>query len=113
VSVVPESERHDVAGYYKRKLFGDDQTERKRFAKEWMVYESSILKLDYRPEKIESELKDFAAESLAYLEAHYILNNCFIEENFIIPIIDKRGSIATRRIKRRTITDEFKHRFSH
>lgn len=93
ISIVPEDERHDVAGYYKRMLFGSDETTRKKFAKEWMIYESSILKLDYRPEKIESELKEFADESLAYLEAHYILNDCFIEENFIINNADKLKDI--------------------
>ena len=93
ISTVPESERHDVSGYYKRMLFGDDELVRKKFAKEWMMYESSILKLDFRPEKIESDLKDFASESLAYLEAHYILNNCFIDENYIINNIEKLSSI--------------------
>ncbi len=83
-SMVPEDSSQGVSEYYKKMLTGGNESERKKFAKEWMVYESSILSLDYRPEKVESELKDFAAESLAYLEAHYLLNGCFLEENYIL-----------------------------
>jgi proline iminopeptidase len=83
-ALVPLDKRHNVSAYYKAMMNSKDHDERKRFAKEWMMYESSILKLDYQPESVERNLVNFASESLAYLEAHYILNNCFIEENFII-----------------------------
>ncbi len=84
IAPVPESERKNVSEYYRRKMTGKDEAERRRFAREWIAYESSILKLDYVPANIDRSLKDFASESLAYLEAHYILNSCFIEENYII-----------------------------
>lgn len=93
VSHVPEGKRAHTSEYYKHMMFGPDEAKRKHFAKEWMLYESSILKLDYEPAKVERSLKDFAAESLAYLEAHYILNNCFIEENYILRRVKKLANI--------------------
>lgn len=89
------SESADISEVYKRKMFGKDEAERKKFAREWMMYESSIAKLDYVPSSVERNLKDFASESLAYLEAHYILNDCFIEENHIIKNAAKLKRIQT------------------
>ena len=74
----------DVGEFYKAKMNSADDTERRHFAKLWMMYESSILKLDYVPANIERDLANFASESLAYLEAHFILNHCFIPENYIL-----------------------------
>jgi proline iminopeptidase len=92
-SLVPADKQQNVGDYYKTKMNSDDQAERKRFAKEWMMYESSMVKLDYVPESVEKNLAEFASESLAYLEAHYILNNCFIEENYIINNAKKLASL--------------------
>jgi proline iminopeptidase len=95
ISPVPESQRDNAGAYYKKAMASADPAARKRFAHEWMVYESSILKLDYMPSKIEKELRDFASESLAYLEAHYILNDCFIAENHILKNAHKLKAIKT------------------
>lgn len=45
--------------------------------------------------RVERELKDFALESPAYLEAHYILNDCFIPENHILENAGKLKDIRT------------------
>lgn len=92
-SLVPNASGKSISEHYRTMMASDDADERKRFAKEWMMYESSILKLDYVPANIERELADFASESLAYLEAHYILNDCFIDENYIIDNADKLNDI--------------------
>jgi proline iminopeptidase len=84
IANVPRHEQGNVGEYYKQMMNSKDESERDQFAREWMVYESSILKLDYVPANIERSLNDFASESLAYLEAHYILNDCFIDEDYII-----------------------------
>ncbi|HSH31277.1 MAG TPA: prolyl aminopeptidase [Candidatus Saccharimonadales bacterium] len=94
-AIVPENERTNISQYYKSQMFGQNDDAKKRFAKEWMVYESSILKLDYVPANVERELKDFASESLAYLEAHYILQDCFIEEDYILKHAGKLKNIPT------------------
>ena len=83
-SIVPTEKRGDIAGYYREMMLGDDKKAREKFVKAWAMYESSLVRLDYVPETVEGDLKDFSFESLAVLEAHYILNNCFIEEDYII-----------------------------
>jgi proline iminopeptidase len=92
----PDTDDKNVSDYFKEKMLQNPNTdEKKKFAREWMIFESSLLKLDYVPESVERELKDFASESLAYLEAHYILNNSFIDENYILDNIDKIKEIPT------------------
>jgi len=94
-SLVPEKEQANIAEYYRKKMASADPAERQKFAKEWMVYEGSILQLDYVPGKAESSLFDMASESLSYLEAHYITNNCFISENYILDNATKIKHIET------------------
>jgi proline iminopeptidase len=83
----------NIADYYQAKMSDSDQEQRRAFAKRWMMYESSLLSLDYVPAAIERNLADFAAESLAYLEAHYLLNGCFIPENYILDNASKLGAL--------------------
>lgn len=92
VSFVPEEE--EPANYYKKMMLesGNEQN-RKKFAKEWLTYESSTAKLDFIPSRVDAQAKDFASDSLSYLEAHYIFNDCFIEENYIIKNVDKLKDI--------------------
>ena len=94
-SLVPADKQDDVGGYYKKVLEGENKEERKRFAREWMIYESSILKIDFTPNTVEADVENFASESIAYLEAHYILNDCFIEEDYIIKNANKLSGIKT------------------
>lgn len=72
-----------------------DSASGKRLAKGWMIYEASIVKLDYSPLDVERKLGEFASESLAYLEAHYLLNGCFIDENYILDNADAIKHIDT------------------
>jgi proline iminopeptidase len=93
-AMVPAQHKQNVSQYYKKMMgSGSSVNDRRRFAKEWMIYESSILKLDYVPDNIERSIAAFASESLAFLEAHYLLNNCFIDENFILDNISKLSTI--------------------
>jgi proline iminopeptidase len=94
-SVVPKKARSKTAEYYQEMMQKAPEAERKKFAREWMMYESSTLRMDYVPAFVERNLKDFASESLAYLEAHYILNNCFIDEDYILSNTHKIQHIPT------------------
>jgi proline iminopeptidase len=84
LSHVPKAEQTAPAEYYKKMMQSTDEATRNKFAKEWMLYESSTLKLDYFPANLERELSKNMSASLAFLESHYILNDCFIEENYIL-----------------------------
>lgn len=84
IAHIPKEYQENPADYYKQMLAGNDSEVRHTFAMEWMLYESSILKLDYVPAKVEENITSFASESLAFLEAYYLLNGCFIDENYIL-----------------------------
>ncbi|HSX53628.1 MAG TPA: prolyl aminopeptidase [Patescibacteria group bacterium] len=94
-SPVPKAQQANIGAYYSKMMESKNKSDRQRFVREWMLYESSIAKLDYVPSSVEKDVKDFASESLAYLEAHYILNNCFIEENYILKNASKLRNIPT------------------
>lgn len=91
--LVPDPQRSQVGQYYRDVMQSGNAEQRRQFAKQWMIYESSLLRLDYQPHSIERSLADFASESLAYLEAHYLLNRCFIPENYILENASKLGRV--------------------
>lgn len=82
------------AEYYLKQMLTADQVTSDKYAYEWAYYEMSF----YTIRKIsgtEEILNTFSYKSLAILEAHYIANNCFIPENFILENIDKIKNIKT------------------
>jgi proline iminopeptidase len=91
--MVPRDAGIKVSEYYRKKLLSDDRSEQQKFANEWALYETSIMKLDYVPANIERAVSDVPSQSLALLEAHYLLNHCFIEDNYILENVDKLASL--------------------
>jgi proline iminopeptidase len=83
-SIVPKDAGVTVSEYYRKQMSGEDKEKSQKFANEWARYETSIMKLDYVPANIERAMKGFSSRSLAYLEAHYLLNHCFIEDDYIL-----------------------------
>ncbi|WP_150468427.1 prolyl aminopeptidase [Francisella sp. SYW-9] len=81
----PIHEKLDIKPHFLQELLSSkNEDQKKRFAREWLVYESSLFQLDFTGKNLESELEDFASESVVFLEAHYILNKCFLKENYIL-----------------------------
>jgi proline iminopeptidase len=93
-SLVPD-DNVSVGEYYKKMMFGKDEKLRKKYAKAWMLYESSIVPMDYQPKRTKRELSKFSSESLAYLEAHYILNGSFMDDNWILENVHKIKNVET------------------
>lgn len=75
-------------------LFQSNQASKKVAAlKSWFDWEGYISRL-IAPNVIMSDLStDKQIKSLALLECHYLLNNCFIEQNYILNNISKIGDI--------------------
>lgn len=84
VSHVPIKERKSVEKYYLKQMLSEDEQIKEKYTFEWAYYEMSILKLKMSHQKILKELKHFSYKSLSPLEAHYIVNSCFIPENYIL-----------------------------
>ncbi len=90
--LVPEGK--NPVSFYLEKMLSDDKEISDKYAYEWAYYELSF----YTINKIEDPaelLKGFSYKSMAILEAHYINNRCFMEEDFIMKNIDKIAHIKT------------------
>lgn len=84
VAQVPAIHRQDIAGYYLDRMKNGGNLVRRTLAYEWAWYEISIFEREISDEAIAAVLDTLPFESLAILEAHYIGNRCFLEENYIL-----------------------------
>ncbi len=91
-SLVPQGE-HPVKYYLKQMLSADKKISDK-YAYEWAYYEMSFYTIHKIANPAEI-LETFSYKSLAILEAHFIANNCFLPEDFIMNNIDKIKDIKT------------------
>jgi len=83
--MVPKNRRQNLVKFYFDQMISGDPKIREKYAYEYGIYEDSIVHLNYDPQKIERTLKKAKYyHSLSPLEAHYILNNCFIPEGYIL-----------------------------
>lgn len=85
VSQVPKEHAADPLPYYYKRMTSGTRKGREHFAYEWARYEMSALHL--RPlseEALDAEIKSMSYVSLGIMEAHYITNGCFIDEDYIV-----------------------------
>jgi len=75
--MIPEAERHDLIGAYHRRLFGEDEGERVRFARAWAGWESALAVLD--PGEARGHPSAGYALAFARLENHYFSNGGFLD----------------------------------
>lgn len=81
---IPENERHDMIAAYYRRLTGSNELAEMGAAKAWSLWEAHCSTLRPCHEVIEDFSDPHKALSLARIEAHYFVNDVFIEENQII-----------------------------
>jgi proline iminopeptidase len=84
VSQVPDERRGDLAGYYLEQMQSPDEDVRERFCFEWGQYELSLIKLDAASVDVGEMLEHYNYRSLAPLEAHYVVNRCFLPDRYIL-----------------------------
>lgn len=81
---IAESERSDMVKAYYQRLTGDNELKRMAAAKAWSIWEGSTATL--RPDN--AVLNYFSdphiALSIARIECHYFINNCFFSENQLL-----------------------------
>lgn len=81
---IPEEEHENlIAAYYKR-LTGDDELASMNCAKHWSLWEGKSATLNPCKAVLDRFTSSHTALSLALLETHYFVNNCFIEPNQIL-----------------------------
>lgn len=84
LEIIPEEERSDMLEAYHSRLMGDDELARMNAAKHWSLWESRISSL--RPNHdLEGEAADpHFAMAIARIEAHFFVNDAFLEPDQII-----------------------------
>lgn len=84
VSIIPSSEREDMINAYYRRLVGEDELAKMNAAKHWSLWEGRCSTLRPNPSKEEFYSDPRVAIAMARIEAHYFVNEAFIEPNQII-----------------------------
>jgi len=87
ISIVDQSKRENILSAYHEMIFSSDETISNRACKEWSLWEGKSSCLVPCNNVINSF--DECAVSLARIESHFFMNNCFIRENQILEDINK------------------------
>lgn len=85
---VPETERGDLLQAYVNRLFCDDPSIYLEAARNWSRYEGSCLFLEPQAEAIAQFETDAVCLGIGRLEAHYMLNGAFMQEDQLIKNIN-------------------------
>jgi len=93
VHAIPESERHDLVGAHYKRLVGDDEVARMASAKAWSRWEGRTATLTPRHKVVNYFGRPHVALALARIEAHYFMNNSFLDDNQILRDARKIGDI--------------------
>ena len=78
-------------------IFSKNEEVSQKAANAWAKYEMSCSTIDYR----EREMSGSSALSLAKIELHYFLNNCFLKDNEILNNVNKIKNIPINIIQGR------------
>jgi proline iminopeptidase len=86
ISLVPKKNRkgRNIINYYVNKMKSKNKKTAKKYAYEWSRYELSMISMNSSETVIKKDLKFYNYVSLSILEAHYLKNNCFVPENYIL-----------------------------
>ncbi len=93
IQPIPEDERGEMINAYYKKLTGDNELAKMAAAKAWSLWEGRCATLRPNPEVVTTFSNLHMAVSLARIEAHYFVNQAFIEENQILNHADKLEGI--------------------
>ncbi len=89
VEILDEEERKDILAAYHRRLMSPDPAIHGPAARLWSAYEGACSTLMPSPETVAAFSGDHLAYALARIEAHYFVNDLFMEENQLLRNIDR------------------------
>lgn len=90
---IPETERHDLLHAHHRRLIGEDEVARMRSAEAWSVWEGRTATLTPKKDVVDFFSDPHVALSLARIEAHYFINDIFLEPDQILRDVHKLRDI--------------------
>lgn len=91
--LIPQEKHSNFVEAYYQMLTGDDEVSRMAAAKAWSTWEGRCSTLEPNPDVVTAMQDPHFALSLARIEAHYFVNKCFIEDDFILSNVDKIANI--------------------
>ncbi|WP_323813702.1 prolyl aminopeptidase [Cellvibrio sp. NN19] len=93
IDQIPEAERGNLLEAYYRRLIGENQIQQMSAAKAWSGWEGRTATLKPCQDVVDSFTEPHRALSLARIEAHYFMNNSFLEPNQILRDAHKLAGI--------------------
>jgi len=93
---VPKESKLSIPEFYLDKMVNGSTEEQRHFSYEWAFYEISIFKKGIEKKEVEGILEQFSYQSLSIIEAYYLSNNCFIEEDYILKKINAIKNIPIK-----------------
>ena len=93
VEPLSKEEQTDILVSYHRRLLDENYSVRAKAARSWCSYESACSTLMPSTKTVETFSSDRFAIALASIEAHYFINNLFMEENCLLSNINKIRNI--------------------
>lgn len=93
----PDNSTLSIPEFYLEKMINGTPEEKKFYAYEWAFFEISVYKKSITPKEVDQILNTtIPYQSLAVLEAHYMCNYCFIEENYILKNLERLKKIPIK-----------------
>jgi len=89
IAPIPPDERANMIEAYHKLLTGGDEVKKLRAAKAWSVWEGMTATLQTDEAVIDSFSNSHSALSIARIECHYFLHQCWLEPDQIINNVDK------------------------
>ncbi|VAW72866.1 Proline iminopeptidase [hydrothermal vent metagenome] len=84
IAPIAPSRRDDMVSAYYQQLTGDNEVQKLRAAKAWSVWEGMTATLQADSSVIDSFANAHSALSIARIECHYFINQCWLEPDQII-----------------------------
>lgn len=84
IGPIPEAERDDLVKAHHTRLTGKDEIARMASAKAWSMWEGRASTLRPKSSVLDFFSKPHVALSLSRIEAHYFINNSFLEKDQIL-----------------------------
>lgn len=84
IAPISAAERHDLLHAHYRRLTSSDETVRMASARAWSVWEGRTVTLTPNQKVVDFFSSPHTALSLARIEAHYFVNNIFLETDQIL-----------------------------
>ncbi len=91
ISSVPKNYRDNILEWFHMQLHSNNRSQKLKAASAWAEYENSCSSLNYISRPISGE----QALAISKIETHYFINNCFIENNYIIKNLHKISDIKS------------------